>query len=395
MTRNRATTNEGGRAANGDGTAWYDRTRDRWVARTVVRGRPHSRTGKTEAAARRRLEDEVLRPVREGGRPSSTTTLAAWTDLYFARVRSKTIDRQTARIEAGHMRLHILPTLGSTRLKDLDVDEVEKTLAAARNVKTGRPLSRATLIRVRSVFAAVLQEAVRRRILTFNAAELVTLDGIEDMAAQVARQVLSVDELERLLDGIVEAERFGPYFVLLADTAMRPGEAAALRWTDVDLVRRTVTVAGTRRADGGKEVRSNRTKTAKSRRTLRISEATVEALKVEKVRATERRLRAKVWTDRDGLVFPTRTGKVVRGRSVRRALERICAERGVRPIVPYGFRHTRLTLLVRSNRYPTQVLVDFAGHKDSRMIETVYLHQEDGFVVDVQGDAGGAVSDVG
>jgi integrase len=70
-------------------------------------------------------------------------------------------------------------------------------------------------------------------------------------------------------------------------------------------------------------------KTKKSRRTLRLPAAAVEALRSQRVRQSEERLRAgPLWQD-GGLVFASTVGTPLEASHVRRAFKKICDDAGV------------------------------------------------------------------
>jgi integrase len=60
---------------------------------------------------------------------------------------------------------------------------------------------------------------------------------------------------------------------------LRRGEIAGLRWTDIDLENKTLTIANNRVAAGGRSV-ENDPKSAASRRTLPLPDRLVSVLKV-------------------------------------------------------------------------------------------------------------------
>src|SRR6266851_6853385 len=101
-----------------------------------------------------------------------------------------------------------------------------------------------------------------------------------------------------LLAAAKDDPRLGAYVVLSLTTGIRTEEARALRWDHVDLEAGTVAVWRSVRSHGD-------VKTEKSRRTLRLPQAAVEALREHLERQADDRLEAGVlWRD-NGLVFTT------------------------------------------------------------------------------------------
>ena len=103
---------------------------------------------------------------------------------------------------------------------------------------------------------------------------------------------LSAPEARRLLEAASEADdRLEALYVLALHTGMRRGELLGLKWEDVDLdgsivrVRRTLT-----RVENGKRLALGEPKTKKSRRTVRLTQRAVEALKRHRARQAEEKL---------------------------------------------------------------------------------------------------------
>jgi integrase len=93
-------------------------------------------------------------------------------------------------------------------------------------------------------------------------------------------------------------------YLLAIHTGLRQGELLGLKWTDVDLAARTLSVQRSLDADGT----FNPPKRNKSRRTVKLTSRAAEALKLHRKRQNEERLKAAMWEDH-GLVFPNRVGK--------------------------------------------------------------------------------------
>jgi integrase len=129
--------------------------------------------------------------------------------------------------------------------------------------------------------------------------------------------------------GVLDAlrgHRIEPMVLLLATTAVRIGEALALRWIDLDLDQRLLRVTGTVRVVGGKALRTAPVRpsaTQRARRTLPLTEETVAVLRSWKARQSAERLRAgNSWASTEELVFTTGTGHLLDQRNAVRAYQR-------------------------------------------------------------------------
>jgi integrase len=118
---------------------------------------------------------------------------------------------------------------------------------------------------------------------------------------------------------------------LIALRGLRRGEAAGLRWVDVDLDGRTVTLNQQRLAYG-RTVAVGPPKTAASRRTIALDRVTVTVLRAHRRRQEkERGLAGKVWQD-TGYVFTTTDGRPLHPDYLTRRFRSLVEESGLPPV---------------------------------------------------------------
>ncbi len=147
----------------------------------------------------------------------------------------------------------------------------------------------------------------------------------------------------------------------------------ALKWQDVGLenaalgVRRTITRSGGRLLLG-------EPKTKKSRRTIDLTEASVEALREHLVRQTEE---ITILGDRyedAGLVFTSEAGPLINPTNLRRRSFASLLEKARVPRVRfYDLRHTCATLLFSRNVRPKDVQ-ELLGHSSISITLDTYSH---------------------
>jgi integrase len=149
--------------------------------------------------------------------------------------------RNTSSAEC-RLRVHLLPAFGDDLLVDITAERIERFL----NEKAKR-------------FSTWTVEHLRRQIRAlFNCAlTFKRFRGDNPAAAVAARRIpqrpiafLEAAEIPRLLAQL--AERWQPLFATAVYAGLRKGELAGLRWTDIDLNRRLITVARSYDADGTK-----------------------------------------------------------------------------------------------------------------------------------------------
>ena len=189
-----------------------------------------------------------------------------------------------------HIETNIVPAIGTLPLGDLKPLQVDEWLRGLRE----RGLGDRTIDYAHSVLRRALQFAVEWEILDRNPA------GARFRAAKRKRTVKPGGKKIRFLDPdetrrFLEATKGGAHealYALAITTGMRPEEVYGLRWRDVDLDNRKLTinqvVAKTRRKKGDNcaRIEFGPPKTDKSRRTLDFPPFVAALLAEHRARST-------------------------------------------------------------------------------------------------------------
>jgi integrase len=148
--------------------------------------------------------------------------LTAWLDSESVR----RLQPSTQTIYAYAAQRHIIPALGRLRLERLGPKAVEEWLGAMRR----RPYRPATAHQAFRVLRTALRTAKRWGLLS-------DLRCLDVAVPHVARRLPTVwdEEQLRLFLGAARASDYYALYLVLLLTAMRPGEALALRWDNVRL----------------------------------------------------------------------------------------------------------------------------------------------------------------
>ncbi|MDQ4000206.1 MAG: site-specific integrase [Actinomycetota bacterium] len=274
-------------------------------------------------------------------------------------VRSTTFERYEQMV-----RLHIRPVLGKTKLKSL-------TPAHVRGLYRERldaGLSRRTVQYVHVTLHKALKQAVMDGLIPRNATEAVRPPQVrrEEMRPLAPEQVKVLLEAAR-------GERLEALYVLAVTTGLRQGELLGLKWEDVDLedgtlrVRRTLVTA-----KGGPQLTTPKTKG--SRRTVRLTQSTVNALR----RHLEQQLgeidrAGSLWRE-NGLIFCSETGDPLDRRNVTaHRFKPLLKRAGLPQIRFHDLRHTCATLLLGRNVNP-KIVSEMLGHASIAITLDTYSH---------------------
>jgi integrase len=177
---------------------------------------------------------------------------------------------------------------------------------------------------------------------------------------RVNRAAFTEKEVQQLLGAARPQER--ALIGLLCFTGMRPGEAYALRWQDVDLTAGSATI--TRTWDWRGQVFTP-PKTAAGNRTVALSGWVVNELQAHKERTG---------AESGDLIFGTRTGQPLNPSNVRRDVwTKLVKRAGVRSLDMYSLRHTFASLGRVSGESAFNV-ARAMGHSRSMLVDQVYAH---------------------
>lgn len=268
------------------------------------------------------------------------------------RVRAKTYREYKATLHRN-----VRPKLGARRLTSVRPADVQDLYTDLQAKGKSARLTHVLL-------KGALKQAVAWQMLAKNPADYVTPPKRQTGSEMHA---LTQEEVERFL---VEAgkSRWAPFFHLLVGTGLRPSEALALRWRDVDLAAGTLTVRRSVQWDKDKRKHVfNEPKTRSSRRTVPLPYGLTRILAehMESVGGAKP----------DDLVFTTRNGKPGGHRTIvqeafKPALGRAGLDRSIRM---YDLRHTHATLLLVAGVHP-KVVSERLGHASVAITLDVYSH---------------------
>ncbi|WP_327007564.1 site-specific integrase [Dactylosporangium sp. NBC_01737] len=144
-------------------------------------------------------------------------------------------------------------------------------------------------------------------------------------------------QLQQFLKSVRDDRLHGLWW-LLALRGLRRGEAAALRWTDLDLDHAELTVARAR-TSAGYQIFEDTPKIEAGARTIALDKQTVTVLRAHRRRQrAEHRHADRPWQE-NGYLFTAEGGEPLHPQTVTRRFSRLVAASGLPPVRLHDLRH--------------------------------------------------------
>lgn len=276
----------------------------------MIEGTTYRVTAKTEAEARRQLRELVVN-ARNGTLPAPdklTVKQHLW--HWLEKVVKVNLRPATCRDYSNTVYNHAIPAFGNVKLARLQPGNLDDLYATMRRYG----VSAKTIRNVHGTIHVALEHALKRGLVARNVADVVELPKYE----RPEITPFTEEEVRRLRVAIA-GDRWEALITLAIVTGMRQSELLGLKWSDITLDTRRVSV--NRQLDRGGVL--SPTKTAKGRRVVDLPAFAVEALRAHRIRQKELRLKVgSAWEQRTmykNLVFTTHVGGPLMHRNVFRA----------------------------------------------------------------------------
>ena len=250
---------------------------------------------------------------------------------------------------------HILPGLGDTQISELTSEMAGEFLEERKRFgnhrRSGFGLGEETMRHIHRLLQQCLNQAIRDGLLTENPAKAFRYRK----STTVKANIMTPLEMEDYLDA---AERLGylPMFMLALTAGLRQGELIALKWSDLNMKKRTLTIAEKRAVERRKLVEYG-----SQTRSIRLTPEVVDLLIMEHSKHPSSPL----------MFMHPATLKPYSPQMVRRMHKEIIIEAGLDHIRFTDLRHTCANASLR-NGMEAKELAQMLGHARTSMTRQNY-----------------------
>ena len=282
----------------------------------------------------------------------------AWWEIKKEKVKPTTAENYRFILDR-----YILPKLGTQLLKDLTSVKIEKML-----IELIQEHSESTVRLVSITLSQGLERAVKDRLLPLNPAK-----GIERPKGK--KRIVTPytsSELRNLL-GELESHRLFAFFRLLAYTGARRGEILALRWSDLDFEKATLSISKNRTRIGKTVIEQDSTKGGDGKRIVQIDSDTLRLVRDHRKRQIEERMKAGSLWQEANYIFTQESGLPLDPSTPYQLFKKTAKRLGLRSESLHSIRHLHATELLNSG-VGVHLVKDRLGHSDISTTLRIYAH---------------------
>jgi len=317
---------------------------------TLPNGKRKYVRGKTKEELERKLS-ELSMEIGLGIDVSDESTFKEYATYWFTVHKKNKVSELSYHHMVRNMELHVYPTIGRKKLRDIRAPAIYKTMANCEGL--ARSSQKNILQLIRAVFASAVDDNLLIRSPVPTRLEPGGYVSDEE-------KVLTPEQEQTLLDAAVGLAVY-PFVLTMRETGMRRGEVTGLMWSDIDFdsgvihVRRHVLTSAT----GHPEVVDG-AKTKAGIRDLPLTDTLRDYL-------LERRKHSS-----SVFVFPTSNGTVYSAQGLSLLWKTLDKRAGFHSH-PHQLRHTFATKLFESGLDIKQVQY-IMGHSDPETTLKIYTH---------------------
>jgi integrase len=251
----------------------------------------------------------------------------------------------------GLLQRYITPHIGAIRAQDLTAARVRtwQTTLLASGSAAGKPLSTSVVRKTQGLLWSAIEQLRSDGRLARN-----VVDRVERLEVPKPASAAWTNEQAARFLVVADQDEYAALWRLALLSLLRPGELLALRWQDVDLARRIVTVSQTVTRDDEGRWTVGPPKTAASAAEVGFTDETADQLRqLHDRQRLAARFRPDGW--RHDLVFPNQRGRMMTHISLGSRLRVLCSRAGVPYLSPHGLRHSGADAMIRAGVDPTSL----------------------------------------
>lgn len=335
---------------------WSQRAIDRELAKVAAEFERQCKAGEVVSRREKRQQE-----AQEAAEAAKIQTVRQYAERVFMPAKAVTMSENSRASFQSALNTWIYPAIGNTKLPDVSPADLSALLLEIQ--AAGK--SHATAVKVYTVLHTLFKMAYLADEIPRNPMDKVSRPvPRKDEIRETEAQALTVDELRAVLDSLeTEPLKWRALVHVLIDTGCRRGECCGLKWEDVDLEGRVLTIRRNLCYTPARGVYVDTPKSGKIREVDIGPEtaALLEALKGQ---------------SKDGYVFTQENSvEPMHPQSPTKYLKRLSKKCGVPDLHPHKLRHTFASVAITAGADVASVS-EALGHSDKAVTLRMYTHAD-------------------
>lgn len=365
------------RRLNGEGTIYFNKSRNRWECQyqCIISGKKYRKkvTGKTRKEVKEKAEIAKTKYTTQSNAEIITVSnwLHKWLSLYIKNhVSIKTEERYSLAINN-----HIIPYIGNENIATLSSIQIQQYIhdLHEHGGEKHNGLAPSTVNSARTILSSALKQAVGNKIISQNPVDFTK--PIKKHQSTFA--VLSNLECQKLTETAYH-ESNKSYWIAIAlalETGFRKGEVFGLCWSDIDFIKKTISINRTVVTGNHGIIVQDSTKTKYSRRTIKITDSLIEKLKKYKIWQTAYLNAINISVNSNTFIITSEKGTIKDPNSYTdKVFKRILKSAGLCTKIRFhDLRHTHATQLLQAG-IDIKSVSERLGHSSIRITLDTYTH---------------------
>lgn len=302
---------------------------------------------------------------------SENTTVARWAETWLTVHKKNEVSVPVYKTYETHLRDYVLPYVGNKKMSAITPTDIKIILNNDPNGNWHK-------IKLRAVMKAMFKQAVINRVIAFNPCDGVSASPVP----QTSIRALTDDERAIFVE-TASKSKYGLWFETLLYTGMRPQEAAAITWKDLQPSTKSVVVNKALKADGKIGI----TKTETSKRIIPLPDHLWQRIIINKGKPGDavftsllshgnpggnplnHQTMKRMWQRFHREMLLSAGAKTYRNKITDENPNETVAS--IRELTPYYLRHTYATDLCRAGVHLRSAIA-LMGHSDAKMLTKIY-----------------------
>ena len=290
-------------------------------------------------------------------------TVNAWFE-YWIGIKKRTVRPNTVRNYTERYHRNIEPIIGNKMLGSVNTIHCQTIM----NRMADEGYRTSTIYQTRIALFNMLDYAYQNDVILKNPCNKMVKSEIGKQSRK--KQALTLGQQKEFCK-VAIGNTYEYQYRFLLQTGLRTGEMVGLRWSDVDLENRLLTINRSmeyRHSTG--EWRIGEPKSKSGYRTIPLTEEAVEILKLQKQKNRTFIVIPMEWAD---IVFLCKKGTPVKNSTYDTMLFKLCDKTGIDRFSMHVLRHTFATRCIEAGMKP-KTLQTILGHSNIGITMNLYVH---------------------